>query len=128
MEWVRSVAHSQFTQGALYEIGSAMSFFQVKNYAGEFLAALAGEVSPPSVVEDETVTFVAERIAENTRDFVLKQLVQELKGHPFAEFVAHLLETTGYRTRVSPPGPDRGVDILATEMSWALSRQSSRCG
>lgn len=30
-----------------------------------------------------------------------------------AEFVAHLLNTMGYRTRVSPEGTDGGVDIIA---------------
>ncbi|MGD9498199.1 MAG: restriction endonuclease [Armatimonadota bacterium] len=30
VEWVREVPRSQFSQGALYEIGSAMSFFQIK--------------------------------------------------------------------------------------------------
>ena len=48
-----------------------------------------------------------------TRDFVLKRLAQELKGHPFAQFVAHLLNTMGCRTRVSEEGPDGGVDIVA---------------
>src|SRR5262249_32427628 len=42
-----------------------------------------------------------------------KRLAQELKGHPLAEFVAHLLNTMGYRTRVSPEGPDGGIDIVA---------------
>ena len=50
---------------------------------------------------------------ETTRDFVLKRLAQELKGHPFAHFVAHLLNTMGYRTRVSPEGVDGGIDIVA---------------
>jgi restriction system protein len=36
-----------------------------------------------------------------------------LKGHPFADFIAHLLNTMGYRTRVSPEGPDGGIDIVA---------------
>jgi restriction system protein len=43
----------------------------------------------------------------------LKQIAQELKGHAFSEFVAHLMGTMGYRTRVSPEGPDRGIDIVA---------------
>jgi restriction system protein len=59
------------------------------------------------------VRIVAQEIEENTRDFILKRLATELKGHAFAEFVAHLMGTMGYRTRVSPEGPDRGVDIVA---------------
>ena len=113
VEWVRVVPRSHFTQGALYEIGSALSFFQIRNFATEFLTAIEGKATPPPVAEDETVAYVAEDIAQNTKDFVLKQLAQELKGHPLADLVAQLLETMGYRTRVSPPGPDKGVDILA---------------
>lgn len=112
MKWRRAVPRTNFTQGALYEIGSAMTLFQVKNYAEEFRAALEGEPPVPAA-EDETVAVVAKEIEANTRDFVLKQLAQELKGHAFAEFVAHLLGTMGYRTRVSPAGPDKGIDIMA---------------
>jgi predicted Mrr-cat superfamily restriction endonuclease len=36
-----------------------------------------------------------------------------LKGHALAEFVSHLLEVTGYQTRLSPEGPDGGIDIIA---------------
>ncbi len=115
VKWKRAVPRTKFTQGALYEIGSALTLFQVKNYAEEFRAALTGKekdlVLPPA--KDDTVAPVAASIEENTRDFILKQLAQELKGHALADFVAHLLETMGYRTRVSAEGPDKGVDILA---------------
>jgi restriction system protein len=113
VRWRCEVPRTQFTQGALYEIGAALSLFQVKNYAHEFLAALEGTVAAPPVAKDETVALVAEDIEETTRDFVLKQLAQELKGHPLAHFVGHLLEAMGYRTRVSPEGPDGGIDIVA---------------
>jgi len=43
------------------------------------------------------------------------RLAQELKGHGLESFVGHLLEIMGYRARVSPGGPDGGVDILAHE-------------
>lgn len=114
VKWLRAVPRTQFSQGALYEIGSAMSLFLVKNYADEFRAAVEGKGAPVTpVAQDESVAAVAEDIEETTRDFVLKRLAQELKGHPFADFVAHLLNTMGYRTRISPEGPDGGIDILA---------------
>ncbi len=115
VKWLRQLPRTNFTQGALYEIGSAMSLFQVKSYAEEFLAAIESKSIPQSapVTSDETVALVAEEIEQTTRDFLLKKLAQELKGHPLAHFVAHLLGTMGYRTRVSPPGPDGGIDILA---------------
>jgi restriction system protein len=114
VKWLNSFPRTAFKQGALYEIGSAMSLFQVKTYTDEFLSAL--EKKPLEVVkpdEDETVVTVSENIEETTRDFVLKRLAQQLKGHPLAHFVAHLLQAMGYRTRVSPEGPDGGIDIIA---------------
>ncbi len=113
VKWLRSVPRTQFSQGALYEIGSAMSLFRIKNYADEYRAALEGQAAPPPVTQDETVGLVAEQIEATTRDFVLKRLAQELKGHALADFVAHVLATMGYRTRVSPEGPDGGIDIMA---------------
>jgi restriction system protein len=112
-KWLKDFPRTQFTQGALYEIGSAMSLFQVRNYADEFLAALEGKSVSPPIAKDETVALVADEIEVTTRDFILKRLSQELKGHPFAEFVAHVLEAMEYRTRVSPEGPDGGIDIIA---------------
>jgi len=113
VNWLESFPRTKFSQGALYEIGSAMTLFQVKNYADEFIAVLEGKTTPVSTSEDETVAFVIEDIQQTTNDFIIKTLSQELKGHPFADFVAHLLEKIGYHTRVSPPGPDGGIDIVA---------------
>lgn len=112
--WLKAVPRTKFTQGALYEIGSAMTFFQVRTYTDEFLKALEGKAPdiPPPII-DETLGLVAEDIEQTTRDFILKRLAQELKGHPFAEFTAHLLGAMGYRCRISPEGPDGGIDIIA---------------
>jgi len=115
VEWLKHVPRTRYSQGALYELGSALSFFQVKNYAEEHHAILAGEKPAVEVEEkDETVGLVVSEIRQGTRDFVLKTLTRELKGHPFTHFVAHLLETMGYHTRTAPPGPDGGVDIIAS--------------
>jgi restriction system protein len=113
VQWIKQLPRTSFTQGALYEIGSAMSFFQVRTFAEEFLKALEGKIEPPTGKDDATVAYVVEEIEQTTRDFILKQLSQELKGHPLAHFVAHLLQTMGYHTRISPVGPDGGVDIIA---------------
>src|SRR6185437_15343795 len=53
------------------------------------------------------------RTLRKTRATSSWTLAQELKGHPMAHFIGHLLNTMGYRTRVSPEGPDGGIDIIA---------------
>ena len=116
VKWLRHLPRTFFSQGALYEIGSAMSFFAVKNYADEFLSALDKDfnkhVSETSE-EDESVAATADDIIESTRDFILKELSKNLKGYDLEEFVADLLRAMGYRTTVSPHGGDSGIDITA---------------
>lgn len=115
VKWAKHIPRSHLSQGALYELGSALSLFQVRNYAEEIHVLLEGKGDKPvmPVKEDETVAEVRKDVEETTRDFVLKALAQRTKGHPFAHFVAHLLRVMGYRTRVSPEGPDGGIDIVA---------------
>src|SRR5262245_9248569 len=62
VKWLSAVPRTRFSQGALYEIGSAMTFFQIKSYAEEFLDAAKGKVTPPPVAEDDSVAVVADEI------------------------------------------------------------------
>ena len=115
VKWVKHIPRTLFTQGALHELGSAMSLFMLKNYAEEFLAALDKDFkkNATSGTIDETVGATADEIIESTRDFVLKELSRQLKGYDLEKFVADLLNAMGYRTTVSPQGGDSGIDITA---------------
>ena len=53
VQWLSHVPRLQFTQGALYEIGSALSLFQVKSYADEFRATVGGESAPALPVDQD---------------------------------------------------------------------------
>ena len=115
VKWLKHLPRLFFSQGALYEIGSAMSFFAVKNYADEYLAALDKGFKKSTTANDEDITVgaTAEDIIENTKDFILKELSRQLKGYDLEQFVADLLRAMGYRTTVSPQGGDSGIDITA---------------
>ena len=115
VKWMKHIPRTSFSQGALYEIGSALSFFAVKNYADEFLSALDKGFKKHAAAndEDDTVGATAEDIIESTKDFILKELSRNLKGYALEEFVADLLRAMGYRTTVSPQGGDSGIDITA---------------
>jgi restriction system protein len=127
--WVKTgLLRTDFTQGALYEIGAAITLFRVKKHDHEFLAALDSEAQRPPDIAGEEIEAAedaedepdAARITQTTRDFIVRTLATELKGHPFAHFVADLLEAIGYRTQVSPEGPDRGIDIVAHKDALGL--------
>lgn len=116
VKWLKHIPRLSFSQGALYEVGSAMSFFSVKNYADEFLSALDKDFKKTlssDDTEDESVGATAEDIVESTKDFILKELSRQLKGYDLEAFVADLLRAMGYRTTVSPQGGDSGIDITA---------------
>ena len=115
VRWLKHLPRVSFSQGALYEIGAAMSFFMVKNYADEFLAALDKNFKKgfSADSEDESVGATAEEIIESTKDFILKELSRQMKGYDLEQFVADLLRAMGYRTTVSPQGGDSGIDITA---------------
>ena len=115
VKWLKHLPRTAFSQGALYELGSAMPFFLIKNYADEYLQALDKGFKPAAAMNepDETVAATAEDIIESTRDFILKELSKKLKGYALEEFVADLLRAMGYRCTVSPQGGDSGIDITA---------------
>jgi restriction system protein len=114
VRWQKSVPRTHFSQGALHELGSAMSLFQVRNNAEEILDALHGKAARAPVTDDATVAETSEDAQLAAGDFILKRLAKEAKGHAFEGFVAALLTTMGYHTRGVPVGPDGGVDIIAS--------------
>ena len=115
VKWLKHLPRTYFSQGALYEIGAAMTFFMIKNYADEFLAALDKNYKRLSQPEndEEGVRATAEAIIDSTRDFILKELSRNLKGYALEEFVADLLRAMGYRATLSQHGGDSGIDITA---------------
>ena len=116
VKWLKHLKRTMFSQGALYEAGSFLTFFSIKNYADEFLSALDNDFKAQlssSDSEDETVGATAEDIKESTKDFIIKELSRKLKGYDLENFIADLLNAMGYRTKVSPHGGDSGIDITA---------------
>lgn len=126
VKWLKHLPRMAFSQGALYEIGSAMSLFSLKNYADEFISALDKNFKKnySSDSEDESVGATADDIIESTKDFILKELSRQLKGYDIESFVADLLRAMGYRTTLSPQGGDSGIDIAAYKTNFLLESLS----
>ncbi|MCM3554865.1 restriction endonuclease [Janibacter melonis] len=130
VEWLKTdVPRSTFPQPALYEIGSAVTMFEVRNNRHLFEAFLAGNTPEDPVIEesqgdddaggaDSPVTRAADeepsaaRVEQYTRDLVLRTLLT-LEPAQFEQFTADLLRATGYRARVTQYSGDGGVDVVA---------------
>lgn len=127
VRWLKTgVPRARFSQAALYEVGSAVTLFKVKNHEAEFLSFLKGNViidapspGPGADDSDEAATTSAEeapnaeRIETHTRDFVVATLMSQINGIKFEHFIAHLLTCMGYRTQVTVASGDGGFDIIA---------------
>jgi len=129
--WKANFPRTQFTQDALYEIGSALSLFQVKNYAEEFLAAMEGrpksKESELALEEDrEDVAGLTENLEQQAKDFILKQLKKNYKGETLEVFVVHLLEKMGYHARQTSPNTP-SVDIIAHKDEFGFEAPLIKC-
>ncbi len=67
----------------------------------------AAEISPENGLEAPV------NLHDLARDQIEQRIAARFSAHDFTGLVAAVLEVQGYRTRVSPPGKDRGVDIVA---------------
>lgn len=127
VRWLKTgVARGLFPQAALYEIGSAITLFQVKKNAKVFESYIHAQsdegfeqqsgASRVPVGAAEAAVFDepnAERIDQHTRDFVSRMLLKDLSDREFEEFTADLLRALGYQARVTPYAGDGGIDVIA---------------
>jgi restriction system protein len=68
--------------------------------------------SPKSAPPDESVVDDGHvDLAESARDQIERYISAHFAGHSFTQLIAAILRAQGYQARVSPPGPDKGVDI-----------------
>jgi len=125
VQWRKNVPRTTFSQPALYEIGSALTLFQVKNYTDEFIAVLEGKPSE-ELLEEEEIGTISEDVEEQTKDFVLKQLKKYYKGEALEGLVVHLLEKMGYRARLTGKN-NPSVDIIAHKDEFGFEPPLIKC-
>ncbi|MCI3208432.1 restriction endonuclease [Pandoraea sp. LA3] len=96
-------------------LGSTLTLFEVPSgVAAEVLAALGG--GPVPAEGDETEEVVVDPLANIESQALerIKDRVNELEWDEMQQLVAGILRSMGYKTQVSPPGSDRGKDIVAS--------------
>lgn len=128
VSWLKTdVPRTDFPKEALYEIGSAVTLFAVKNHRHVFEAFLesgsttsgdAQQLTSDPIDAAESMAQAAEdepsaaKAEQHTRDVVLATLL-ELEPSEFEEFTADLLRAAGYIARATQVSGDRGVDVIA---------------
>ena len=113
VNWLKHIPRADFSQSALYEIGSAITLFQVTTHAEEFLAAMKGQSTGADDVDEKSVEDVSTQVEESTEDFIIKRLISKISPFEFEKFIGHLLTCMGYHARVTQQSADGGIDIIA---------------
>lgn len=96
-------------------LGSTLTLFEVPSDAvAEVFEALKGKPVTPK--EDEAEESIADPLADVEAQALerIKDRVSELDWDDMQQLVAGILRAMGYKTQVSPPGSDRGKDIVAS--------------
>lgn len=133
VEWLRTdIPRTTFEQDLLYSFGAFMTVCKVSrnNAAERVVAVLEGNADPGPPAEPDTPGTSgpengdqAEALPDLTQmahDQIVARIQARYTGHALTRLVDAVLQVDGWVTRVSPPGPDGGVDILAGRGSLGL--------
>lgn len=115
--WLGRVRRDDLSQSTRNTLGSTLTLFSVNEDASaELLEALAASAKPEEVAaarkKEEQSTFREDESAKSHE--LVKDAIIALGARETEELVSALLRAMGYRSRVTPIGPDRGVDVLAS--------------
>jgi restriction system protein len=115
VQWLAKLSRDVFSQGALYEIGSILTLFEVKSFAAEFMRKFAAASQDSGLLpEEEDMEEAAARdVSETTRDFIARRIRTDLKGYPLEPFVADLFRAMGYQSHATRGVRDDGIDVIA---------------
>ncbi len=120
--WTHEVPRDALQASTRNTLGSVLTVFRVNPDAAQDLLAAAGPIGtvPPTPVSDDTLRQNAEVLGAisaetfSRADEFIEDQIDALNWSQMQELVAGILRAMGYRTTVSPAGPDRGVDIFAS--------------
>lgn len=117
VQWQGEVARDDLTVASKNSLGAISTLFLLpEEAAADVRRILSGEAPAKQLVEmaseaeeDELLQDIQSKAVE-----FIKDKVNRLGWDEMQELVAGLLRAMGYKTRVSPSGPDRGKDIVAS--------------
>jgi len=116
IKWAGTINRDDLTTGTRNALGGILTLYEINPEASfEIEQVLGGKIIEPQGESDdeEEIEDFGDETAEKAKEF-LKDMILELSWEQMQDLVAGLLRAVGYKTRVSPAGPDRGKDIIAS--------------
>lgn len=132
VKWLKTdIPKAMVKQDLLYQLGSALTIFEVANNDAAYRlerilegkpdpgvrSLVNGGVDPSepfnSSDSGEQASSESLNLEDVAQDEIARRLQEDFKGHELSELVEALLTAEGFKCRNSPPGADGGVDVLA---------------
>lgn len=133
VKWLETdIPRTNFDQDLLYSFGAYTTICEIsRNNAEHRVREMAKtgwkEGKEKKTVKNSETIFEDDTTIESFdlevmgRDKITRHIAAKFKGHGMARLVNAILQAQGYTTHMSPPGPDRGVDILASQGALGFS-------
>ena len=115
VNWFKTFPRSSFDKDILFSLGAFLTVGRVRRDDAEerVRSMLKGEITSRTL-SDEIETETSELDLEQySKDQIIKFLERNFAGHDLSRLINEILKSQGYSTKLSPAGPDGGVDILA---------------
>ena len=135
VKWIRQdVPRTAFRQDLLYSFGAFLTVCKISRNDAERRVAnvLAGKTdSDPSATSDLSMKRTAPSaepeegtvdLAQAAHDQIVAHIQTRYSGHALARLVDAVLQADGWVSKLSPPGADGGVDILAGRGTLGLDQ------
>ncbi|MBX7190767.1 MAG: restriction endonuclease [Sandaracinaceae bacterium] len=122
VKWTGRVARDALSVSTLNTLGAIQTLFRISDEVADelvkFERPITEEAPPPAPKAEQTApadVVPADLLGapERAKSFI-DDMINRLDWDELQDLVAGVLRAMGYKTRVSTPGPDRGVDIFAS--------------
>lgn len=129
VHWLGKVSRDALSQQSRNSLGSTLTLFSIKPAVlDEFINVLEGKTEKLGVVvescadeESGDILQLKDETVAKSHEFI-KDKIAALSPEEMEELVASILRAMGYKAKVSPKGPDRGVDVIASKDGLGLTK------
>ncbi len=114
VKWIEKVSRDAFSESARNSMGSVLTVFNLDNHIEEIHAIATGKKKQLDIEEvaEEAPSFYED--VKSKANELISDHISHLDGYQLQDLVAALFRAMGYHAISSPPGRDRGVDIMIT--------------
>ena len=128
VKWLGEVSRDLLSTSTKNTLGAISTIFEIGNDAKDEIINLVGKTkSEPTNVDlknieiksDDELDVLKNDIKIKAHEFIKDQLLK-LSWDDMQRLVAGILMAMGYKTRISPVGPDRGRDVIASRDGLGL--------